>query len=136
MIGIECAFVGRMGQPPSIRESRNGKPWASFTVGVGEGDSLQWVRVAAFGDMATAAASLEKGTSVYVEGRIRLDAWQKDGQERHGLSVAASCVTPLGQIGKRRPRRDKASEDKRHWAAPPIKDRDRWMRPSRCEARI
>lgn len=111
---IECAFAGVLGRDPERREDRNGDAWCSFPVAVGEGEAVQWVRVAAF--RQAAALVLEhcrKGGRVYVEGRLTLDTWTaKDGAERHGLSVAAWRVEPIGLIGNRKPgvRRQRAGD--------------------------
>jgi single-stranded DNA-binding protein len=100
---IECAFVGTLGQPADLRQSKAGKPWCSLNVRIGEGDGLQWLRVAVFGEMAEAVATLDKGASVYVEGSLTLRTWQTDaGEQRSGLNVAASRIEPLAQIGRRR----------------------------------
>jgi single-strand DNA-binding protein len=115
-MSIECCFVGRIGQEASeLKQSKAGKPWASFTVAVGgEGEDkedTQWIRVAVFGSKAeelAVAGSLTKGVRVYVEGRLRLDRWTaKDGTQQAGLSVAANVVQAMGQIGAKRPRKGK-----------------------------
>ena len=90
MTGIECAFTGQLAQDVQLRESKNGKSWASLSLAVGADDDVTWVRVACFGELAEAAAKFAKGTSIYVEGKLKLDRWEKDGQEKSGLSVAAS----------------------------------------------
>jgi single-strand DNA-binding protein len=114
---IECAFSGRVGSEPVLKQSKSGKPWASFTVAVGgEGEDKEdtrWIRVAVFGTKAEELAgdgSLTKGAHVYIEGRLKLDRWTaKDGTQQSGLSVAASLVQPMGQIGARRPAKRKAA---------------------------
>jgi single-stranded DNA-binding protein len=56
------------------------------------------------GDRAEALAdSLHKGDRVYIEGSIKLNTWQKDGETRAGLSVAAWKAEKLGQIGRNKP---------------------------------
>jgi hypothetical protein len=42
-MSIECCFVGRIGQEPSeLKQSKAGKPWASFTIAVGgEGEGKE-----------------------------------------------------------------------------------------------
>ena len=104
---IECALQGRLTADPVQRTSKTGKAWLSMNVAVGSGDMVQYVSVALFGDtVADTAARLTKGERVYVEGRIKVNAWtDKDGRERSGLSVASFNVVPLGQIGKRKPAR-------------------------------
>ena len=133
---IESAFTGRVGQPPTVRTSKAGKPWCTFSVAVGADDDTQWVNVSAFGETAEAIATLQKGARVYVEGRLKLNAWTThDGTERTGLQVAATLVQPLGQIGKRRPagsapRSSAGSTVKADFARP-----DRMMRdPSKFDA--
>ena len=64
-----------------------GKRYLTFAAGVGEGETIQWIRVACFGDRAQELASLlRKGSRVYCEGRLRLDEWEsKDGDKRRGI---------------------------------------------------
>jgi single-stranded DNA-binding protein len=121
MTGIECAFTGRIGQEPMLKESKAGKPWLSFSVAVGDGDDVQWLQVAAFGAKAEElAGAVKKSDRVYVEGRLRLlNSWAaKDGTAQSGLSVAASLVHPLRQIGARRPRKPKATASRSEVYAP------------------
>ena len=121
MNGIECAFAGRLVQDVELKTSAAGKSWAALSVSVGEGEALQWVRVAVFGTIAETTATIAKGASIYVEGRIKLDKWTtKDGEPRSGLSVAATRVEALGQIGRKRPPKiSKAAEsDPRKWQRP------------------
>jgi single-stranded DNA-binding protein len=98
----ECAFAGRIGLQPVLKESKAGKSWLSFFVAVGEGDDVQWVQVAAFGAEAEELAGcLAKSDRIYVEGKLRLNTWTgTDGTPKAGLSVAASLVQPMGQIGE------------------------------------
>jgi single-stranded DNA-binding protein len=90
-------------------------------VGVGEGDVVQWVPVALFGATAEAVATLATGSSVSVEGKIKLDRWQtKDGEQRSGLGAAASRAEPIGQLGRKRTARPAKSpeSDARDWQQP------------------
>jgi single-strand DNA-binding protein len=108
---IEVAFIGRPGRAPQMRTPDGGKPWASLSLAVGRGDDVQWVSVSAFNGLATALPSdLAAGEKLYVEGKVRLSRWTKDGVERSRLQVAASRIEVLGRIGRRRkPRRRKAA---------------------------
>jgi single-stranded DNA-binding protein len=124
MSSIETAFTGRVGQEPTLRESKAGKPWLSFSVAVGEDENVQWVQIAVFGSRAEElAGSLKKSDRVYVEGRLRLNTWTgRDGAPQAGLSVAASLAQPLGQIGAKRPSKSKAVVSKSAVHAPLGKD--------------
>jgi len=106
MNGIEAALEGRVGQAPTMRTSKAGKPWCTFSVAVGADDNLTWVGVSAFGKQAEDLEGLEKGVRIYVEGRLTLETWTaSDGAQRTGLKLAAFTVQPIGQIGRRKPAR-------------------------------
>jgi single-strand DNA-binding protein len=120
MNAIECAFTGRIGQEPMLKESKTGKPWLSFSAAVSEDENTQWLQVAVFGPRAEElAGSLKRGDRIYAEGRLRLNSWQaKDGSQQFGLSVAAWRVEVLGQIGAKRPRRPKVMAGRTEVFAP------------------
>jgi|GEM_PF-1217873 len=107
MNSIKVAFMGRLGSDPELRTSQAGKPWAALAVAVGDGDEVQWVRVAVFGEKAEqVAGSVHKGERVYCEGTLKLNTWtDREGQQRAGLSVAAWRCQPIGQIGQRKPQK-------------------------------
>jgi single-strand DNA-binding protein len=68
-------FVGNLGGDPVLRFSENGKPRATFslaiTEGQGDNEKTHWVDVTAFNSLAeNVAESLAKGMRVVVVGRI------------------------------------------------------------------
>ncbi|MGQ0591186.1 MAG: single-stranded DNA-binding protein [Gammaproteobacteria bacterium] len=76
------------------------------------GDQVTWVSVAVFEEKARGLEGLAKGTEVYAEGRLSLNAWtSRDGAERTGLAVTAWRIEVLGQIGGR-PGRAKARRER------------------------
>jgi single-strand DNA-binding protein len=105
MSGIECAFLARVGSDPELKTYQGDKPMGVVRVGVGDGDNTQWVGVVTFGERAHALVQgLQKGTRVYIEGKIKLDSYTaKDGTPRSGLKVSASKIERLGEIGMRKP---------------------------------
>jgi single-stranded DNA-binding protein len=98
---IECAFVGRVGTKPEIQESLGcAGPSLAFGVAVGR----QWVHVAVFGEEAErVAASLQFGDEVYVDGRLTLKSYDRNGEARHVLSVSALRCDRIRLIGRARP---------------------------------
>ncbi len=57
----------------------------------------------------------ERLREIYCEGRIRLNQWTgKDGEPRAGLQLTAWVLQPLGQIGRRGPRRQPAAAGSTH----------------------
>lgn len=115
MNGIETAFVGRIANEPEIKTSAAGKPWMAINVALGQGADAQWVRVACFGETAERlAGTLHKGDKLYVEGTLTLRTWEKSGETRAGLNVAASKVEKLGAIGRNRPPKPRALPEGDH----------------------
>jgi single-strand DNA-binding protein len=51
---------------------------------------------------------LRKGSSVLIEGRLKLDTWEKDGQKRSKLRVVGERMQMLGGKGGGRPSDDAA----------------------------
>jgi single-strand DNA-binding protein len=120
MHGIECAFMAKVGTEPELKMSSAGKPWLGFNAAVGSGDETQWLRVAAFGDRAQELANdLHKGDKIYVEGRLTLRTWEKDGQTQAGLNIAAWRIEKLGLIGRNKPARPKNGETSPALRRPP-----------------
>ena len=61
-------------------------------------DKTEWHRVVFFGNLAEIAEKyLDKGSSVYVEGKIQTRKWQdKDGNDRWTTEVLGNQLTMLG----------------------------------------
>ena len=68
-------------------------------------EPTEWIRAAVWGDQAEQLEGrLKKGDLVYLEGRLRLRTWDKDGDTRAGLEVSAWKCEQLGAIGRRAPK--------------------------------
>lgn len=105
-------IVGNLGQDPETRYSPDGKAITNISVattdkwkdkGSGEmREATEWHRVAFFGRLAEIAGEyLEKGSQVYVEGKITTNKWQdKDGVDRYTTQIVASSLQMLGNQKK------------------------------------
>ena len=64
-------------------------------------EMTEWHRVAFFGRLAEIVSEyLKKGSSVYIEGRIRTRKWQgQDGQDRYSTEIVADQMQMLGGRG-------------------------------------
>lgn len=103
------ALVGRVTKDSELRNSSSGIPLCNFSVAVNrrvkKGD--QWSDEASFFDLTLwdkQAESLNKylvkGTQVAVQGELRQDRWEKDGQKQSKIQVFVSSIQLLGG-GKR-----------------------------------
>ena len=104
---IEAAFIGTLTKPTTLQWSQNGNKWTRLNVAVGSGEDVQWLVVATFGDDAERIAGMPKGTRIYVEGKLKMDSWDYEGRQYHGLNVAAWKCEPVmsSAIGRNRERK-------------------------------
>ena len=95
-------LIGRLGQDPEIRHSKDGNAIASFSIATNESwrdrdgnqqEKTHWHNCVAFG--ATAEKYIQpyvtKGTLVCVEGTLQTRSWEdKDGNTRYTTEVVAN----------------------------------------------
>lgn len=97
-------LVGRLGQDPELKQVGTGSV-CKFSVATSEKwndkqgqkqERTEWTTVEIWGKPAENCAKyLSKGKLVYVEGKLRTDKSEKDGQTRYFTSVRADNVTFL-----------------------------------------
>jgi len=101
-------LVGNLGQKPEMRYTATQTAVANLSIATTESwkdkesgenrDKTEWHRVVFFGNLAEIAEKyLDKGSSVYVEGKIQTRKWQdKDGNDRWTTEVLGNQLTMLG----------------------------------------
>ena len=104
-------LVGNLGADPETRYMPNGDAVATVRLATTETwkdrnsgekrEATEWHRVVFFRKLAEIVGQyLKKGSSVYIEGRIRTRKWQdKDGQERYTTEIEATEMQMLGGRG-------------------------------------
>jgi len=99
--------VGNLGRDPELRYTPSGQPVASFSVATNERwndrdgkpqERTEWHRIVVWGKQAENCANyLQKGRSVYIEGRLQTREWEdKEGQKRQTTEIVAQTVQFLG----------------------------------------
>ena len=104
-------LIGRLGQDPELRYTQDNTPVATLSVAtnspVKRGDSweeeTEWHRVVAWRRLAEVASEyMNKGTLVYVEGRIKTRSWEdRDGNKRWTTEIIARDIQILSGRGER-----------------------------------
>ena len=98
-------LVGNLTRDPELRYISSGT--AVSDIGLAVNDRVkrndQWVDEATFIDITlwgrtaeVANEYLSKGSPVLIEGRLKLDQWEKDGQKRSKLKVIGERMQMLG----------------------------------------
>ena len=98
-------LMGNLTRDPELRYIPSGT--AVSEIGLAVNDRVkrndQWVDEATFVDVTlwgrtaeVANEYLSKGSSILIEGRLKLDTWEKDGQKRSKLRVVADRMQMVG----------------------------------------
>ncbi len=115
MAGInKVILVGNLGAKPEVKYASNGNAIANLSVATSESwtdknsgerqDRTEWHRVSLFGKLAEIAGQyLDKGSKVYVEGKLQTRKWQdQNGQDRYTTEVVVSGFNGTLQMLDRR----------------------------------
>ena len=101
-------LVGNLGQKPEMRYTATQTAVANISIATTESwkdkesgenrDKTEWHRVVLFGNLAEIAERyLDKGSSVYIEGKIQTRKWQdKEGKDRWTTEILGNQLTMLG----------------------------------------
>ncbi|CAG4891013.1 single-stranded DNA-binding protein [Paraburkholderia saeva] len=104
-------LVGNLGADPEVRYLPSGDAVANIRLATTDRykdktsgemkESTEWHRVSFFGRLAEIVNEyLKKGSSVYIEGRIRTRKWQaQDGTDRYSTEIVAEQMQMLGGRG-------------------------------------
>ena len=101
-------LVGNLGQKPEMRYTATQSAVANISIATTESwkdkesgemrDKTEWHRVVYFGKLAEIVEKyLDKGSSVYIEGKLQTRKWQdKSGADRWTTEIVGSELTMLG----------------------------------------
>jgi single-strand DNA-binding protein len=99
-------LVGNLGADPEVRYLPSGDAVANIRLATTDRykasgemkEATEWHRVSFFGRLAEIVSEyLKKGSSVYLEGRIRTRKWQaQDGTDRYSTEIVAEQMQMLG----------------------------------------
>ena len=99
-------LIGNLGKDPEIRFTPgDGKRVASFSMAVnrsfknkdGESDDTQWFNIEAWVGLAKVVEDhLEKGDRIYIEGRLKTESYDKDGETKYFTKVVVQEMIMLG----------------------------------------
>ena len=104
-------LIGNLGNDPETRYTQGGAAVTSIGIATSETwkdkqtgekqERTEWHKVTFFGRLAEVAGEyLRKGSKVYVEGRLRTNSWEKDGQKHYKTEIIASEMQMLDSKGQ------------------------------------
>ena len=101
-------LVGNLTKDVELRHTKNNTAVTDISIAVNERvkRNEQWVDEAHFFDITLwgrlaeiAAEYLSKGSSVLIEGRLKHDRWEQDGQKRSKVGIVGEKMQMLGGKG-------------------------------------
>lgn len=101
-------LLGHVGKDPEMRQVNNDISVASFSLATSEtymknGEKVvitEWHRVTAWRKLAEIVDKyVKKGMMLYVEGKIRSQVVEKDGQKRTYYEIVADNIEMLSRVG-------------------------------------
>ena len=104
-------FLGRLGKDPEVRFMPDGKAVCSFSLATSrewkdkDGNKetkTEWHNIVAFGKTAEACGKyLKKGSKVMLDGDIRYESYEKNGEKKYITKIHAQTVKFLdGKTGE------------------------------------
>ena len=99
-------LIGNLGKDPEIRFTPEGKQVATFSMAVNrtfknkEGESIddtQWFNIEAWTGLAKVVEDhLKTGDRIYIEGRLKTESYEKDGETKYFTKVVVKDMIMLG----------------------------------------
>lgn len=106
MAGVnKVILLGNLGADPEVRHLESGSVVANISVATSEAytkngqrmEQTEWHRVELWDRLAELAEKyLSKGNTVYIEGKIRTNTYEKDGVTRYDKRIRATNMTFVG----------------------------------------
>lgn len=98
----KAILIGRIGKDPEYNQTPTGTAIAKTSLATSETyngeDKTTWHNLVIFGKMAENFSKYAgKGRLVYVEGKIDISKYEKDGIEKVGVNVVVSSFKLLGR---------------------------------------
>lgn len=97
-------LIGYLGRDPETRFTPTGKKVTHFTLGVTERwksdgelkEYTEWFNIEAWGRLGEICQEyLHKGSLVYIEGRLRTDRYEEQGETRYFTKIVALTLQML-----------------------------------------
>ena len=123
MSGVnKVILIGNLGKDPEVRYLDNGVAVANISLATSESyknkqgervTQTEWHDVVLWRGLAEVAEKyLKKGSSVYVEGKLRTNKWvDKDENTRYKTEILADKLTMLGRSQNQEQSTESTSED-------------------------
>ena len=115
-------LIGNLTSDPEVRYLQDGKPVADIRIASNDKyklksgeqkESTVFVDLVAWGTLAeTCGKYLQKGSEIFVEGKLQFEQWEKDGKKYSRIKVRADKIQFLSRTVKSENQSDAEPEPK------------------------
>lgn len=110
-------IIGNLGKDPEVRHMPNGNAVTRVSIATSESwkdkntgqqnERTEWHRIVFFNRLAEIAGEyLTKGSKIYVEGQLRTNQWDKDGQKHYTTEIIVREMQMLDSRGEAQPKQE------------------------------
>jgi single-strand DNA-binding protein len=96
----KAILVGRVGKDPEVQTSTSGKTVAKFSLATTEKykdkETTEWHNIVLWNKLAEIAGKyVNKGSLLYIEGKITTNSWEKDGAKHYKTEIIGNTMKML-----------------------------------------
>lgn len=97
----KVVLMGNLTRDPEMKVTKDGLGIANFTLAINnkmkEKEDVSFIDCVSFGKQADFVGKfLTKGIQILVEGRLKQDRWEQDGQKRSRINVLTESISFTG----------------------------------------
>ncbi len=122
MAGLnKIQLIGRLGKSPAARFTPRGSKVCTFSMAVNrrwkdadgqQNEATDWFNIETWGRLADVCQEyLDKGSLVYLEGRLQTDRYEQDGETQYFTKVIARQLQMLDRKGSPEDSTDSGEEE-------------------------
>lgn len=132
MAGVnKVILIGRLGKDPEVRHLESGAVVANFSIATSETykdkntgekvEQTEWHNIVLWRGLAEVAEKyLHKGSEVYIEGKLKTETYDKEGNTMYATKVVGDKLTMLG--GKQSGNQESSPSPAPNEPEPPMDD--------------
>lgn len=96
----KAILVGRVGKDPEVQTSTSGKTVVKFSLATTEKykdkETTEWHNIVLWNKLAEIAGKyVNKGSLLYIEGKITTNSWEKDGAKHYKTEIIGNTMKML-----------------------------------------
>ena len=100
-------LIGHIGQEPKLSNAKDGRPYATVSLATNESFQkndqwetvTEWHNLVFFGKLASLASRLQKGSLVFIEGKLRSNSWtDSEGAKRQSINILVQTIQFLDNV--------------------------------------